>query len=323
MNDTPISSATSSTWRLDEPYRFQLAFFRKDLLSPTASDVFSVPPHLKPDNKPDIDNIVLSQFLQRGFLPKLKAQGSEKFYLKLFEFPKNISPSVSSEKILKKFLLTETHQGQELQRYVAQRQNIFVKLGYISPVVENFSSFPKFLIPNDSVTAQEYFDNFLPFSSLYVLPLADAKLGLSDEERIEHSYGGVVGFRQELLGIYRSTFKEIEMVGEDNMFVDETQYGDGTTTTVPKISVITLKQSDYFKEPPENFRERLLKRPMPLNSHDFLSSLLLVHYTDFISNEKGVVNVPSTKEELDRNWRPDLDSNHVLEIASVVRLENI
>lgn len=323
MNDTPFSSATSSTWRLDEHYRFQLAFFPEDLPSLSAADVFSVPPHLKPDNKPDIDNIVLSNFLQRGFLPKVKAQGGEKFYLKLFEFPKNISPSISSEKILNKFLLTQTHQGQELQRYAAQRQNIFVKLGYISPVVQNFASFPKFLVPKNSVTAQEYFDRSLPFSSLYVLPAENAKAGLSDEQLIKHSYGGVFAFRQELLGIYRSAFKEIATVGQDNMFVDERQYCGGTTTTVRKISVITLKQTDYFKEPPENFRERLLKRPMPLNNHDFLSSLLLVHYTDFIPDGKGVLNVPLTKEELDCKWRPDLDSNHVLEIASVVRLENI
>jgi len=306
MNDTPL-------WRLDECYKFQLAFFceeDEDLLQ--SVEVVSVPPYNSaPANKPDIDNLVLFKFLNRGFLPTVKAQSkNQKFYLKLFNFPKEISSETSSETILKnKFFLNEMPQGQRLLEYTAQPQNVFVKFGWIDLDSNDFASrpFPKFLIPKDPETAQKHFDRFLPFSSLYVSPPEkDTQPILSEEQLIEHSRKGVWAFQQELFDTYRSSkFVEIIKTGDHSRMFVHPKNSD-------KISVIWVKQIEFFKD--------IRERPMPLNrDRDFLSSLLLVHYTDFIPEKDGL-EIPKTKEDLDRDWRPNLDSHHILEIASVVRL---
>jgi hypothetical protein len=315
MNDIPFSSATSK-WHPDKRYRFQLAFCRNLMTPPSLKDLtsqseeaVSVPPFKLPANEPDINNIVLSIFLNHGFLPKVKAQSKDqRFYLKLFKFPEDIiSPKISSEKILSKFFLTAMQQGRDLQCYTAQAQNVFVKYGWIELDSNDFASrpFPKFLIPKND--AQEHFDSFLPFSSLYVSPPEeDAQSGLSEEQIIEHSRKGVSAFQQELFKIYRSSSNLVEVETDDPSRMFAKQDDDS-------LSVIWLKQIEFFKD--------IRKRPMPLNrDHDFLSSLLLVHYTDFIPDKKGVPKVPSNKEDLDRDWIPNLDSHHILEIASVVQL---
>jgi len=322
MNDTPCSSATSSTWRLDKQYKFQLAFFRENLLSPPETPYVSVPPH-NPGHKPEITNITLSNFLNLGFLPHIKAQSDEQnLYLKLFKFPEKILADQCSETILEKFLLTEMQQIEELKNFVTEAENIFVKVGWIEHKSNDFASrpFPKFLIPQDPGKAKEYILRYLPFSSLYVLPAQGADpSGLSDEQIIEHSYGGVVAFRKELFEIYsKKTCKKIETDDQNDMFVVEKPN--------PGISVITLKKIDYFKKPGESFedfRKGFDNRPMPLGPNDFLSSLLLVDYTKYTPDKNGAPKVPLTKQDLDEEWNRDLQSNHILEIASIVRFEKI
>ena len=303
-------------WRLDERYGFQLAFFRKDLRPPSAS-FFSVSPRKGvPANEPDIDNLVLYEFLNRGFLPKVEARSKDQnLYLKLFEFPKSISPEESYKKILEKFSLTKKmEQSQDFQDSSPKADNILVKFGWIALRSNDFASrpFPRFLIPQDSQeVAQVHFDGHLPFSSLYVSPTKKAKPGLSEEQLIEHSRKGVSAFHNELFNIYCGPgFQEIKTDDHSSMFVKKP---DDDRAKTGRISVIWLKQLEFVKD--------VRDRPMPLDrDHDFLSSLLLVHYTDFIPDKDDLPD-PLTKEDLDREWRPELDSHHILEIASVVRLE--
>lgn len=226
MNQASFSSANCK-WRPDEGYRFQLAFFREDLPIPSDKGFFSVPPfNLVLANEPDIKNIVLSKFLQRGFLPRIKPQSEdEHFFLKLFEFPKEVSPAMSSEKVLSRFLLTKVQNGEALQKYAAEAHNIIVKCGWINLASTDFSTqpFPQFLIPRSD--AQDYFDSSLAFSSLYVVPDEDAKPGLPDDALIEHSRKGVSALWEELLEIYRQqASSEIETGDESSMFVDEVLY---------------------------------------------------------------------------------------------------
>lgn len=220
---------------------------------------------------------------------------------------------MSSEKVLSRFLLTKLQNGDALQKYTAEAHNVIVKCGWINLASTNFSTqpFPQFLIPKSD--AQDFFDSSLAFSSLYVVPDEDAKPGLPDDALIEHSRKGVSALWEELFEIYRHhASSEIETGDESSMFVVDGRYSHAADT-VGKLSVIWLKQVEVFN----NVRDL----PMPLNpGQDFLSSLLLVHSTDFIAANTDAGEAPADKDELARDWRPNLGSHHVLEIASVVRL---
>lgn len=267
----PVFSA-ENFWAVHPKLKFQVGYVPHDvLLNLKGPSVVAVPSlKLTPDYLPDITNIRLDDFLSLGF-PVASPDHPEQyhFYLKLFKFPAAFDPSKTTIRMLQRFLLDQMKEANFLKAYLSQRENVFVKLGFIAKTDTVFSlknPYPRFTWDSKNPNNQRIFNLHIPFFSLYIQntdkvpPLNDA------DAKAAWTTQAIFHFQQELLAIYQKQLTP--MLGKDS--ATHYYFMDQKSVTYPNhIVVIKMAKQPLIIH---DWRQA----PMPQNpQHLFLSGLLL------------------------------------------------
>ena len=177
MTFSPVAFGASADWRIDRDLRFHYAFFNPQESNDQKLGEAPVSAGFFPPHEPDITNIPLRGLIDLEFpVPRKDGADRLKFYLKFYRFPESIDPQVTMHRLLNDFLLYKMSGSEDVYSYVEKRENLWIKKGYIAADSFRFSPttvFPPLRVPrreNSAVSAQENFDQAIPFSSLYVKP---------------------------------------------------------------------------------------------------------------------------------------------------------
>lgn len=312
------------TWKIDEPLRFHITCLEPDAQSVSQSSV-SPEPFLKqiPVYAPDITNIQYSGIYNLGFpLPARKDAKDLKLFLKLYDFPSHLDAAFSARRIFDMFLLFGVTDGLQLYDFVKKRENVLLKFATIdrgnraftqkSPVRRPQFPAPALSEANRKVSPQEYFEEQVIFSSVYIRPegLIAAE---NDNEQARKTAEAVRAFHKSLVELYDKTLARIDGAKKDNKI-----YFLSTRKCVnDSKSLCGLKVFEVPKEPLvfENYHDL----PMP---HDpkrmYLTGLLLVKLVDYGVVKATAANstiVPGSKE-FETAFKPNYA--HMLEVGSVV-----
>lgn len=304
-------AADSISWRIDEPFRFNLAYLPSQ--TQRASGTAVMEPLLKtiPSYRPDITNIPYKNILELGFpLPPRKDADSLKLYLKLYTFPSTLNAVRSSHKILDDFLLYQIPGGRRLYEFSAQQPNVAIKFASIDVAHRAFTPERPFQSP--TVPAQWEFDSEIPFSTIYVKPegIGSAR---SESEQAKQSTQGVINFRAAVRTAYDSSFHFLGAENEKRTYADFRRCPDRIDRFCG-VRVYELPEAIIFT----NYRDL----PMPQDEKKvFVSSLLLIKLTDY------TIRTPLTNQERDTFRVPELSriqstltplSSHILEVSSLL-----
>lgn len=318
---SPAAFGAAAGWRINRDIRFHYAFFdpqesnnRIFVESPDSAGFF-------PSYAPDITNIPLRGLIDLEFpVPKEAGADQLKFYLKFYRFPESLDPQVTMHRQLNDFLLYKMNGGEDIYSYAAKRENLWIKKGHIAADSFRFSStaaFPPLQVPrseNSAVSAQEKFDQAIPFSSLYVKPAEPLPTQLNRDQQAAWSTRGLINFHRELERLYLSNYAELRGVdGDKYRYFGRIDYNRGSADTTGALTVLrVMRQPMIFAN--------YASLPMP---HDpariFLTGLLLVHKSVYTGRNpasvmSGEIKISSAAFEA----AYAKVSAHVLEIGSVV-----
>ncbi len=282
----PALARAAGEWTIDDRLKFHFAFFvAEEPRDPRPFDMvppMPVGPGFDP-SAPDITNIDLDAICGLGFpFPNRHQPGKFTLYLKFFGFPESLSAFISTKRLIDGFLLHRLPSYPRLRSYLIRRDNLRVKKAFIGPTGYPFTAltpYPPLLIPRhgkvvegQAFSSQAYFDEHIPFASLYLEPAAPPPPRLTEEETVAWSGMGVLAFHQELLEAYDRVLEPNE--GPDGVthraFRVPAAAGERTVTIlrVPREPMIFT----------QNWRDL----PMPEDPERvFLSARLLLHREEY------------------------------------------
>lgn len=304
------NAAPTMGWKIDKDLKFHLVYLPPMTTSGDLKANLTPVLNHNPIFQPDISNIPYSAITALGFpLPSRKNAEELKLYLKLYQWPKNFDASVSSRKILDPFLLSQIPGGQEVERYISDSRNVLLKFASIDQANREFSIKEPLAVhlPN----AQSEFDSSIPFSSIYVKPVRNHRMGI-EKEQVEKSADGVRSIHQSLLSKYEKIFGGFGQDEKTVFFVD--------------MKRCPLKPEDVcgvrvysFPKSPLIFKN-YLELPMPQDPKNvYLSGLLLIKLTDYAATnptkESLLLSMNANQEGFLKSFKPIW--SHMLEIGSV------
>jgi len=313
-----------SAWKENRELRVHLATYYHDesALNDSNSKIMKEIDYGN-DGRPDITNIVLKNIRALGFpLPARDKSENYTYYLKFYRYPSTLSALLSVSRCVDSLLLFNTATGRKLIKVLPMKDEVFIKKGFIAKTGTVFSQESPYppqrilngpaVINGKEVTPQDYFDNHIPFSSIYVKPTADST-AMTDDEKAKDSAGGVVAFHDEILSIYRMTYIEVKGPEDSKIyFIDDEplQYSDGSCCGLTVIRV--LKEPMVFS----NWRPNVMPNPP---EGMFLTGLLLI-YKDIYSMTGGIEKKyqPGFNDIVKHGVKTDA---HVFEVGSVVRIK--
>ncbi|MCD4784988.1 MAG: hypothetical protein K8T10_14335 [Candidatus Eremiobacteraeota bacterium] len=315
-------------WEIDDAVKFHYAympqaqFFKGDRVKYDRPDS----PSFSKSCKPDITNIQLKNILDLGFpLPTKKNPQDYKFFMKFFKYPSSLDPKLTAERVISPFLLYKMRSVRKIYVYLLNRENLYVKKGYIAPKDEKFSiknPFPPLKIPvarvrkgKTMISPQAVFDASIPFSSIYITPRDRMPDNLSDGEMARWSVKGLTGFYEELLAVYKKSFIEVEGKESDKYYYFmEISHNVRRLNSPSQFVIIKYpKKLSVFS----NFRNL----PMPQDpDRIFLSGLLIVNRTIYTGklNGENIGNIVVGSDEFKKNYKEV--GKDLLEVGSVVKL---
>jgi len=316
-----------NNWEIDDVIKFHYAYMPRDQFFKGKPAMYEHPdsPSFSKQYKPDITNIQLNNILDLGFpLPSKKSPENYNFFMKFFNYPSSLDPKLTAERIVSPFLLYNMKSARKIYMYLCNRNNIYIKKGYIAPNNEKFSKknpFPPLKVPRKNtkkgksiISPQAVFDASIPFASIYVTPRGRMPENLSDAETARWSAGGLHSFYNELLDIYRKSFIEVEGGEPDKYYYFmEPSYNVRCMDSPSQFVIIKLpKKISVFS----NFRNL----PMP---HDpdriFLSGHFIVYRTKYMGklNGENIGNIVVGSDEFKKNYREV--AKDLLEVGCVVK----
>lgn len=317
----------TDNWEIDRELKFHYAYLPKDGIiseKEVESETPGIPDFGKPDT-PDITNIALNNILGLGFpLPTEEKPEDYKFYLKFYDFPESIDPSITAERVVSPYLLHAMKSAPTIYAFIKSRHNLYIKKGYIAPADAKFSKenpFPALTVPKRPVKTematippQPYFDSCIPFSSIYIRTRGSIPDNLNEDEKAAWTSKGLIGFHKELLDIYRKNLIEVKGAEPDKYYYFmELSYQTPQKDEAPAITIFKLpKQPMLFA----NYKQL----PMP---HDperiFLTGLLLVYRNRYVRalTKEPVTDMIVDSREFKRDYLP-LNSD-LLEVVSVYK----
>lgn len=296
----------SSSWRIDEPLRFHLAFLpSKEASGESVETVKSL--GYTEDYLPDIKNINYRDISNLGFpLPEIKDGEKHNLYLKLFEFPSCFDVTRTTMPLIEDYLLNKLEHGEILTHFLSAPQNVSVKMEFVEKSDKEFSPsspFPSFKVLKDS---QKEFNEDINFLSLYVNPL-EKKEGLLPDEQANWSARGVLAFHRELVKIYRKNLKELSGIDGDHYyyFLQREDKNSVIIIKLPREAMVFTNWHDLV---------------MPADpGHMFLSGLLLVYRTEYINqNNRNIEKETVESEDFFKDFNKKKGT--VFEVGSVVRI---
>ncbi|NMC32556.1 MAG: hypothetical protein GYA36_08885 [Veillonellaceae bacterium] len=316
-----VAFGASADWRIDRNLRFHYAFFDPQESSDQNLGEAPASAGFFPLHEPDITNISLRGLIDLEF-PVPQKDGAERFrfYLKFYRFPESIDPQVTMHRLLNDFLLYKMSGGEDVYSYVGKRENLWIKKGYIAADSFRFSPttiFPPLRVPrneNTAVSAQEKFDQAIPFSSLYVKPAEPAPSDLNRDQQAAWSTKGLIKFHRELERLYLVNYTEIQGVaGDKYRYFGRIDYSLGSADTTGALTILRLPRRPMVFANYDSL-------PMPHDpTHIFLTGLVLVHKTVYSGrNPAAVISgaIPIGSVAFETAYTKV--SAHVLEIGSVV-----
>jgi len=319
-----------SSWKIDRDLKFNLAYF----LEPepgfhTFGNVQEILPFkLTADSQshePDITNINLAAIRSLGFpLPARPFSDKYTFFLKFYVYPSFLNSKISASQWLKEFLVDRVGGASNIREFIKRNENVVIKKGLIK---ENYYPFtvrhpyPAFFLPTkkfqyqgQTFTPQEYFDQNIPFCSLYVCPGNTKESFGSDKEKVEASAGGVVALHEQILNVYKSNLTPVKGADQEKFYYFISQ--PVTSFERRNNAVIVHKivcQPTIFKD---NYRDLMMPQDP---KRIFLSGLSLLSRATYIPrpgctwNPSMIVDSPQFKLFFKQI------SSKVFEIGSVVR----
>lgn len=312
--------AEGPAWAVDEKLGFHFAFL--DSGEHSADDVWKSVPAVKvsPDAVPgaaDITNIDLDGIRGLDFmLPLRPAPGSFTFFLKFFEFPAWLDAGVAADRVVDRYGLNLLPEGENLRKWMSNRDHLRVKEGFIAPTGRTFSAdspYPALIIPQKDVTVnglsmtpQKYFDTRTPFLSVYLNPAEPEPTGISENDRAVWSGKGVIAFHGALNEVYSRNYTIVKGPEPDAFSYFRVSGASGTVT----ILRLPLK--------PLTFEANWRNLPMPENPKKvFLSALLLIYRYEYILT--GPLDDAAAVDSPEFTAATKLVDAQVLEAGSVVR----
>jgi len=316
-------------WKIDDELKFHYAYIKQDALFPDGAVKYERPgiPSFSKPGAPDITNIILKNILALGFpLPARKRPEDFKFFLKFYKFPSSLDPEVTAERVVTPFLLYNMKGARRIYMYIKNRNNVYVKEGFIAPKETVYSKdkpCPAFRIPRAPIkdgkviiSPQSIFDASIPFCSIYITNKGKMPPDLSEKEKAEWTTRGLLSFYNELLCVYNRNCIRVTGMEQDKYY-----YFIHRSYKLHKVNepyeIVVIK---YPKKPllfVDNFRNL----PMP---HDpkriFLSGLLIVYKSRYVGKNPRdrfydmVIDSP----EFNKNYKV-LDSD-LLEVVSAVKI---
>ncbi|MBP7633114.1 hypothetical protein KBA41_03010 [Candidatus Ozemobacteraceae bacterium] len=276
--------AEGPAWAVDEKLGFHFAFF--DAEGHTADDVWKAIPTVKVSPIPatgaaDITNIDLDGLRGLGFpVPARPGPGSFTFFLKFFGFPAWLDSTAAANRVADAYGLHFLPDGESLRAWLANRDHLLVKKGFIAPTGKVFDAdtpYPALVVPQKDVSAdgvsltpQNYFDTYTPFVSLYLNPSDAEPAGLAENVRAAWSGKGVLAFHKALLDAYTKNYTSVKGVEPDKFSYFRVPGASGTVT----ILKLPVK--------PMTFEANWRDLPMPENPEKvFLSALLLIYRYEY------------------------------------------
>lgn len=276
--------AEGPAWAIDGKLGFHFALFDAD--EHAADDVWKAVPAVQvtPTAAPgaaDITNIDLDGIRGLGFpLPARTTPGSSTFFLKFFEFPAWLSAEAAANRVIDRFGLHLLPDGGTFKAWLANRDNLRVKKGFVAPTGRVFSAdkpYPALVIPQKDVSVegsvlapQKYFDTYTPFLSLYLNPAEPEPAGISENDRVVWSGKGVLALHKALVESYSKNYTAVKGNEPDTYSYFRLPGASGTVT----ILKLPLK--------PMTFEATWRNLPMPENPEKvFLSALLLIYRYEY------------------------------------------
>ena len=307
--------AGSVEWNIDETCKITIVYLPSDGQGVARTSVPGDPlmaPLLKniPAYKPDIDNILYPNILGLGFpLPARRDAAQLKLYLKLYAWPPQLDPVLSSHRTFDDFLLYAVEGGERLYESSRNPSNIYVKYALIERADKVFSERQPF--PAPSIPKQWDFDSSLPFSTIYVTPV-NAVTQKAEADRARASARGVVAFHASLTKVYDKALRLLAASAEKKVFADFRRCPDSAAD----ICAVRIYEVPGKPMALDNYREL----PMPQDADNiFLSGLLLVKLTEYAANipmpPGKIEQMPPGTKAFEANFRPV--RSHMLEVASV------
>lgn len=323
---SPAWAEQNPTWNIDEVMKFHFAFFTpQEPASSEKSKFLSVPPVLcNPASKDfgsDIENIDLDAICNLDFpLPNRNQPGKFLFHLKFFSFPENICSCISSKKVMDDYLFAQIPGYPNLRKYLIKKENLLVKKGYVAPTKHVFTKetpYPPLLIPQRMLTvdgrklnAQEYFDNHLPFVSLYLTPVTKEPQGVSDTEKANWSTEGIRAFHRDLLSKYRTNLEKVSGKDPENNEYFRAPGQNGKKLVIFRVPKEIMVFNKVFKGP-----------AFPQDPYRiFLSGLLLLYRNEYDSTGAGLNDFVVDSESFKSAYR--LTKAQLMEIVSVVKFQD-
>ena len=306
-------------WEINDVLKFQFCYLPDDNI-PAAREIVFPMAVFPSEYLPDISNINLANFLSLGFdVPAPKNSWEYNFYLKLYVFPDKVGSENITNNCIVDFGLNVSPYYNILKSYFNDRNNLIVKFAVIGKNNENFTKenpFPQFE-STDTPEFQKYFENHVPFYSLYLTPSSEKKEHQSEAVAVNSSMEGVAAFHNELIAGYKKNFRELGggKDSENYYFLNENYKNKGNSIVVIQIP----KKFMSF----DNWKEL----PMPQDPKNvFLTSLLLVYSTEYILKDnvsyRHNSNIPKVRtEEFNKTFRKG--KAKVLEVASVINLKEL
>lgn len=223
-------------WRLDRGLKFHLACYSE---APQAGEPVRSLGYTRA-YEADITNISLAAIRKLGFpLPARSDEEQLNFYLKFFQYPAGLDPRLSARRILQPLLVDRVGSGEVLA------EEVIVKAGLIAPSDLQFT--PRNPYPPFRPGGQEWLDENIPFSSLYV-----------------QTTDGILAFQRELVELLGESYDVFEGFQSDRYHVFLDDSGEG-----PFRVIRVLREPMIFA----NFRDL----PLPQEPGMFLTGLLLIH----------------------------------------------
>lgn len=294
-------------WKIDAPMKFSITYLHDSSSLLSLKNSQKICPIFEPSYVPDVTNLKLSTLLAMGFdLPVQNAPENYNLFLKLYKFPQKFSHLSTTNDFLKFFGLNFSTFNPEIQKFLSLNKNLIIKMGYIAENNTKFTktnAFPPFMVSNNKDFI-DYFPNQIPFYSIYLAPTVKPSEGLSEDELAKYSSNGVAGFNKELIAYYKRNFCELD--GEDKSY----NYFWVTVTQKKKYILIKVPKEPLFFE---NWRE--LQMPQD-PKHTFLTSLLLVSGTEYISNKNAPAITPAVDSK-EFNESYEKGKTKIFEIGSV------
>lgn len=303
----------NKSWDIDKFMQFQIAYLPDNKIAIQCDICNTQTPLLAPNDAFDITNINLADFLNLGFdVPNPGNPKNYNLYLKLYKYPSLLDHKQITTKFTKDFAINTLPRANYIEKYLTSRNNLQVKYALIDKSNATFNGkhpIPQFKI-NYSSDFITYFNNHIPFYSLYLISNQAKQKFTSEDDMANFSTLGVTDFYHELLNGYRKNLMELS--GDDNKYYYFTD--KNTTSTAKTLVVLKVPKAPLeFK----NWHDL----PMPQDPKNiFLTSLLLVYHTEYSSKDNVVPEkIPPINSAEFQKLFTKIDTK-VLEIGSVVYL---